>query len=324
MLNETQFHAVVRRAVLAPSAHNTQPARWALRGDVLLIGADPAAYLEVGDPTLRDAGLSCGAAVEATVLALSAVGIRADVEDLWEEDDQSSLPGHRLVARLRLTAGAEPDGLHAQLEQRFTWRGMFDAGAEIHGWDREDAVMVTDPARRGWLAALNDTVSLPIMNQRPFRRELVSWMRMLRWNPRYAHDGMSREAMGMSLPEALAAPLALGPLWPVLGRWGLTNGLVAEAEATVSAPIIACFHRPATESPVASGRAYLRMGLEAASLGLAGWPMAALSDDAESNAEICTRLGIGAERRLVQVIRFGKATGAAPPRARRPLGELIL
>lgn len=324
MLDRAGFEAVVRRAALAPSTHNTQPARWRLSGDEVLIGADPAAYLPVGDPTHRDAGLSCGAALEATMLALSAVGIGAEVTDGWEANDTATLPGLRLAARLRLSDGAAVDGLHAQLERRFTWRGLFAPGADLFGWDRQDAVIVTDAARRDWLAALNDRVSLEIMGQRPFRRELVRWMRLRRGHPRHAHDGLSREAMRMSPVEALAAPLALGPLWGPLGLVGATRGLVAEAEATRSAPVIACFHRPAGESPVTSGRAYLRMGLEAASLGLSGWPMAALSDHPESNAEICARLGIGADRRLVQVIRFGKATGAPPPRARRPLGELVV
>jgi hypothetical protein len=129
--------------------------------------------------------------------------------------------------------------------------------------------------------------------------------------------------MRMSGFEAFAARFALGPLWPVLDRFGATAGLTAEAEATVSAPVIACFHRPADESPVTSGRAYLRMCLEAAALRMAGWPMAALSDHAVTRAEICEAYGIGPDRRLVQVIRFGVPSGPPPVRARRPLAEVF-
>ena len=78
------------------------------------------------------------------------------------------------------------------------------------------------------------------------------------------------------------------------------------------------------ENAVTSGRAYLRLCLEAADLGLAGWPMAAVSDQPQTNAEICASYGIGSDRRLVQVIRFGLPSAPRPPRARRPLGEVIL
>jgi hypothetical protein len=54
------------------------------------------------------------------------------------------------------------------------------------------------------------------------------------------------------------------------------------------------------------------MCLEAASLGRAGWPMAALADNAVTRAEIHERFGIPSDRTLVQAIRFGPLTGAAP------------
>jgi len=52
--------------------------------------------------------------------------------------------------------------------------------------------------------------------------------------------------------------------------------------------------------------------------------MAALADDPDTNAAICARLGLGDDRRLVQVVRFGEALVDAPQRARRPVPELII
>lgn len=155
------------------------------------------------------------------------------------------------------------------------------------------------------------------------RRELMHWMRLSARHPRHAFDGLGRTALCLSPAEALGARLALGPLWTLLDRLGLTSALTAEASATGSAAAIAALHRPAEESPLASGRAYLRLCLEAAQLGLAGWPLAALGDTPATNAAICARYGLGADRRLVQVIRFGRPTGPMPPRARRPLKEIL-
>ena len=56
---------MVAEANLAPSVHNTQPARWQFEGDVIRLYAHLESCLKVGDPEFRDAGLSCGAALEA-------------------------------------------------------------------------------------------------------------------------------------------------------------------------------------------------------------------------------------------------------------------
>lgn len=322
MKHET-LERVVRLARLAPSVHNVQPARWRQSGGAIEIACDPAVALRVGDPEGLDAGLSCGAAVEATVLALSMLGMAGEVTDLWPDEDRHTWRGMRMVARITTRPG-EKMPLADQLERRFTWRGVFAEGTpDLFGWSRADAVLVLDAPTRDWLAERNDSASLRIMQDRAFRDELLSWMRLSARHPRYAHDGLSRDAMRMGKGEARLAKLALGPLWPVLDKVGMTGALTAEAEATRSAPVIACFHRPGGESPVTMGRAYLRLCLEAAGLGLAGWPMAALSDHPVTRDEILERLAIDPDHRLVQVIRFGVPTGDPPPRARRPISELI-
>ena len=322
---DVDFRALVARAALAPTVHNTQPARWKRDGRGAWLAADLSVGLAHGDPLGLDLGLSCGAVAEAMVLALSEVGQSAAVTDLWANDDRQTLPGHRMAARIDWEPGGPVDELARQLEARFTHRGAFlpDPVALV-GWSRSDAVLVTDAAGKDWLAGLQDQAGLQVMQNRPFRRELLGWMRLTRLHRRYHFDGLGRESMRLNSVEAMAARLALGPLWPLFDRLGLTASLTAEAAATRSAQVVACFHRPATESPVTVGQAYLRLCLEAAALGLAGWPMAAASDDPPTNAAICARYGIGPDRRLVQVIRFGVASVAPPPRARRPVSEVIL
>ncbi|WP_368187457.1 hypothetical protein [Aestuariibius sp. HNIBRBA575] len=319
MLNDQSFRSVVARACLAPSVHNIQPTRWHRSDDGIDVFCDLTQSLPVGDPHHLDAGLSSGAAIEATVLALSEMGVSAQVEERW--DAHSDL---KPVAHIRLQSGLQ-DGLSRQLENRFTWRGKFaDQTPDLFGWSRSDTFVITDAKRRNWLAELNDQTSYRIMQNPAFRKELLSWMRLRDTHPRLGLDGMGREACQMSDLQARMAGLALGPLWGMLNLFGATKSITSEAEATKSAPVIAAFHQPTEASPIARGRAYLRMWLEATSLGFSGWPMAALSDDPSANAEICARLGIGADRDLVQVIRFGVAMGPPPARARRPLDELII
>ncbi len=324
MITDAQLREIVIRANLAPSVHNIQPARWRYDDGALLIAADPGLMLAAADPHGRNVGLSCGAAVEATVLALGDIGIGAKVTDTWEKDDRQTWRGFRLAAKLQLSKG-QADPLAARLEQRFTWRGAFAQSVpNLFGWSRGDTVLVLDQPSRHWLAERNDWASLQIMRQKPFRKELLHWMRLSQGHSRYAVDGLNRESLRMDNKTARAARWGLGPFWGLLDLVGATKGLTAEAEATRTAPVIACFHRPVDESPVTTGRAYLRLCLEATSLGFAGWPMAALSDYPQTNAEICDRYALGGDRLLVQVLRFGVPTGRPAPRVRRPLAELLL
>ncbi|SLN17742.1 hypothetical protein [Pseudooctadecabacter jejudonensis] len=321
MITDDIFHMCVGRAGLAPTVHNTQPARWTREGDVLSLFCDTNVGLAIGDPSGFDAALSCGAVLEGMVLALSVFGIGADVAYTNAETS----PGEGLVAVAHLTCREAPvDGLNTQLEQRFTWRGSFkQETANLFGWTRADTRLILPRKDRAWIAGQNDWASLQIMQDAAFRDELVGWMRLSDRHPRAGRDGMDRAVMRMSKFDARMAPLVLRHLWPMLNRFGLTKGLTAEAEMTLTAPVIALFHRDISENPVVSGRAYLRLCLEAASLGFAGWPMAALSDNMTTNARLCEAFGIGSDRRFIQAIRFGVPTGDAPPRARRPLAEVV-
>jgi nitroreductase len=321
MISQQIFEECVLRAGLAPSVHNTQPTRWVRDGDVLSLFCDTNTGVPVCDPTGADAALSCGAVLEAMVLALSAKEISARVT--LTSNDTAPHQGLVAVAHLELSPGLE-DGLHAQLERRFTWRGAFvEQPVALYGWTRPDMRLVLDHSSRAWLAERNDWASLQIMKQSAFRRELVSWMRLRDQHPRAGIDGMDRTALLMDKKQARVVRLSLLTLWPLLDLFGITRAMTAEKEATLTVPSIALFHRDIHENSVASGRAYLRMCLEAASLGLAGWPMAALATDSSTRDDIHNAFGIPSDRRLVQAIRFGVPTGDAPPRARRPLSEVL-
>ena len=117
--------AIVEEANLAPSVHNTQPARWLFRPGKIEIYADRSRFLKVGDPSFRDAGLSCGAAAEGTRLALAKRGIGvSEILDNWELP--TDLEGEfRRAAVLKFGGAAQPDDLEGQVKERFTWRGKF-------------------------------------------------------------------------------------------------------------------------------------------------------------------------------------------------------
>ncbi|MFT5065562.1 MAG: hypothetical protein ACJAXK_001944 [Yoonia sp.] len=324
LMDRDVFAQIVARAALAPSIHNAQPTRWRLNGDIILVVVDLSVTLPHVDPTDGGIALSCGAAVEATVLALSQAGYAATVQDVWAHNDRHSWSGHRIAVIISYLAGGAVDGLAIKLPARFTWRGAFSAASPaLYGWTRTDTAFVLDQPTKAWLAGLNDAASIGILRQAPFRKELLGWFRLSPDHPRAGYDGMNLAALGMTPRLGVKLRLGFGPLWPFLDMLGRTGPLTAEADVTQTAPVIACFHRPVGESPIASGRAYLRLLLEAAGLGFACWPMAALTDDTAAADQIMGQISIPPDRQLIQVIRFGVPTGPQPQRARCPLSELI-
>lgn len=334
MLTGDVLSKIVAVANLAPSVHNTQPARWSRDGKgALLVAADLSRHLAAGDPTYRDMGVSCGAAAEGTLMALAEHGVGvAAIEDLWPGNDRVSIPGHRLAARIVLKGDGVASALGGSVRHRSTWRSLFkpspvSAMRPLVSWAEaaDDVALARSPADIEMLAGLGDEAAMPFLRDDEFRRELVSWMRFSQTDPRYGSDGMNLEAMQMSRLEGWGARIVLGTrLFGALDAAGIARILTGEKAKTLSSSAIALFHRPADELPVATGQAFYRMWLFATGLGFAAWPMAALADD-EACAQLCARhFKIPDNRRLINVLRLGVASGPMPPKARLARTALII
>ena len=73
---------LLRYAVLAPSGHNTQPWRFVIEGESVLLYADRERRLPVADPDDRELTMSCGAALAQLLVAIHHFGLTAEVEEL--------------------------------------------------------------------------------------------------------------------------------------------------------------------------------------------------------------------------------------------------
>ena len=312
---------IVATANLAPSVHNTQPARWHVASDgSMLVMAELARHLPVGDPHRRDMGVSCGAAVEGTVMALADAGIGvAAVEDLWAVNDTVAFPGYRLAARIVPDGAAQSSPLSGHVVNRspggrISSRRRLMPAQALQAWakEAEDVTLAHAPGDIAMLAALADDAGMVFLRDRAFRRELVGWMRLARSDPRYDTDGLNLEALRMGALEGFGAKMVLGTgLFEAIDALGLGKALTGEKAKTLSATAIALFHRPREESPVESGRAFYRFWLNLTRLGFAAWPMAALADHA-GKRRICGRhFAIPPERRLINVLRAGVAGSSA-------------
>ena len=121
---------LVRVAARAPSLHNTQPWRFRVGEDAIVLYADRRRQLPE-DPDGREMLISCGAALYGLRLAMRSLGHLPEVE-LLPGRAGSRRAGAGPLARVRLGAAApitpEEQKLLAAVPHRHTHRGTFEPG----------------------------------------------------------------------------------------------------------------------------------------------------------------------------------------------------
>lgn len=332
---QSVIQSIAVSANLAPTVHNTQPVNWYADGDTLWLLADRQRFLTAADPEERDAGYSVGTALEGTVLALSSHNLAAvHVQELHGQAVES--PVHGFVAMARITVKEDnsmADPLSRFVTQRHTCRMGFlpidtSSSRQLMSLctSRNDVAIINRLDERERLSRLNDNASVRFMRNRPYRTELLDWMRLSDNHPYLLVDGLSKKALAMSTLDALGARVLLGTrCFDMVDHLGLTQVLISEHKATMSASAIICLHRPREESSVSSGRALYRLWLSLTALGLSAWPMASVVDDSEAHTKLSNWQSLDSSRRWIAALRVGLSpTKFNPHRVRRAAEKLVL
>lgn len=322
------LHQLVAGAMLAPSVHNVQPARWRVTGDDTIdLFEDMRTRLTVGDPRRNDAGISLGAAAEGLRLAASRHRLSVERYEAPLHIDEALLPVARYVL---VPADARPDPLAGQVEARASWRGDF---APVSTADRDgaqrlagaDSAVIINPETLREAARIFDAASYDIVRDPGFRSELRGWMRFTRRHPRWDRDGLNAAAMALGRIEAIGAAVVLGPAFGILDRIGAAPGLLAEGKKVAAAAGLVVFHRPDTETPFASGAHFYRLWLRIEAAGFGAAVLAALADDPTAARRIAQMASVPEGHRVVSAFRIGRRpAGATMSRARRGLAEILV
>ena len=324
---------LVAEACRAPSAHNTQPARWRFTADgSAWLFEDPSRRLVVGDPTGRDQMVALGAALEGMHLALSRRGLALSEPQPAGAMD-SAPAGLRLVARAAIQRGPGTDPLAEQVLRRRTYRGRFAAAstealATLRAVVDRSAgiVLIVEPGTIRTLALEADRASAAALAQRRYQTELYGWIRFGRHDANWTRDGLSADCLGWSTLERVAARGLFRPgPFALLARLGLHRALVAEAGRIGTAAALAIVTRPPGTLDLAAGRRLYRFWLEITAAGFAAQPMSSLVDDPASVARVRALAGVSPTVELVNVL----AVGTASPEwhavsARLPPQELLV
>lgn len=313
----------------APSAHNTQPARWTAdaEGRVVLL-EDLSRWLSAGDPTRRDHELSLGAAWEGLDLALGRWRLAlGDPEPLHRETG----PGVRPFARAHLVPWGGADPLADAVPRRRTWRGRFPSpsAATRRALTRALApftgtARIDDRAGVTRLARLYDRCLVDALTGPDVLRELRSWMRLSSPEVRSTKDGLTAPTLLVPTAAATLVGSLLRPRpFAALRALGLARRTVSEARATRSAAAVVILGRRPDESLLACGRRLYRVWLGLTMEGLAACPMSALLD-VDEGREAVRDLALEDGPLPFAVLRVGPAPAKRIPESPRLPPDLLL
>lgn len=316
-----------RHAILAPNPHNRQP--WLIRlegADTALITCDPDKRLPETDPFDRQILMGFGTFIELAAIAASHRGYRIDVETFPQGEPQPRLDT-RPIARLRFVrdAAVAPDPLFGAIGKRHTSREVFTGpptAAQIVALAAEGAHVIADEAL---LAPLRTIAVAAITRELTLPHTWMESVRLLRIGASEidAHpDGLAlsgplieaTSALGLTTSAALADPNSIA----------FRTGLDQQQRTCGSIPAAIWIATPdnSRSAQLSAGRAYARVSLCAASLGLSMQPLSQSLQEypemAELYAQVNHLLGVAAPQRLQMLARVGVGP-AVPPAARYSL-----
>jgi nitroreductase len=312
----------VRYAILAPSSHNTQPWRFVINGDELLVCADRTRSLPNIDPYDRELIISCGAALFNLRVALA----QFDVPVAITTFPQSTEPD--VVARVTFPdsgpALKDLAALFDAITRRATNRGPFiaedvpDAVAERLRLAAEaegvDVAFARTLGARARIAALVAEADQRQFDDPRFRRELASWI-----HPSRSDDGMPASSQGFSALSNVRTRIAA----MTIRTFDVGNGVAAAHEGLArGSPLLVALSTPMdnNEAWLTAGMGLQRLLLAATIEHYSTSYFNQTTEVAELRDRLTSELQITGHPQLL--IRVGRGS-AVPHSPRRPIADVL-
>jgi nitroreductase len=265
---EDKIRFWLRYAILAPSAHNTQPWQFNITGNNLQISRDEVHTLKRGDPTLRETTLGIGACIENFHIAARHWHFDVQVKSLLFTVNDKEI-ANMIISESQSKASFFD--IFPGIQKRHTNRGFYDStplnaetlnALHIPLEPEVELFFITDEAVRSRIADLvgrgtNIALGMPVM-----KRELAELVFRVEENPT---TGMVVEALTESPPHDQS-----GSDW-VLQSLDSKKEAVMWKDAFLTSPlhvVVGTLH-DGPEAWLAAGRVMERLLVVSANLGLA-------------------------------------------------------
>lgn len=317
---ETALLEAVRRSILAPSSHNTQPWLFRIGKDFVEIHADRRRSLPVVDPEDRELVMSCGAALFNLRLGVRHAGYAVHCDLLAEHG--SGLLARVSVGQRSPVSSAEEALFQAILRRRTNRRPFEDRAippgiaADLETAARaEGALLTVLDSEAKYLAAELAAEGDRIQAADPeFRRELAAWVHSDRAQ---SNDGIPAGSFGVPAIASFVFPLILRTF-----DWG--DGQAAkDRQLAEGSPMLAVLST-SEDGPRAwleAGQGLERVLLTATAAGLSASFLNQPIEVSALRPRLAALAGIAGKPQLLLRIGYGSEAHAAP---RRPLSEVLM
>ena len=320
-IDEARF--AVRYAILAPSSHNTQPWRFIVSGDELLVCADRTRSLPTIDPFDRELIISCGTALLNLRVALAYFEVPVEITTFPQSSDPD------IVARIVFPASGprlrDLAELFNAITKRTTNRGPF-SGEDVPAAVVErfklaarsegvDVAFAEELAQRERLATLIAKADRRQFDDPRFRRELASWIHPLRSN-----DGMPAASQGLRALTDAATPIVA----MAIRTFDLGTGVAAaHKELARGSPLLVVLSTPMdnNEGWLAAGLGLQRLLLVATNEGYSASYLNQPIEVADFRTELAKELSIDGYPQLLLRVGRGRPASRSP---RRAISEVLI
>jgi hypothetical protein len=324
--------SLVAAAILAANPHNTQPWRFTVDGDTVVVSPDRTRALPATDPTDAELITGLGCAVENLAVAAAAAGKSVAVETR-----QGS-------ARVVLQTGdtAEDADLFGALTERHTNRGPYETDRSL-----PDGTLATGAARLGslplvnltWLEGLQrDTfgdlvvsATEAVVADREQSAEINQWWRATRAQIMAHRDGMTLDAQGLPPVTTFLAKLLPPTSQQQNDAAWLRNTENVHVKTAAAYGLLSVEDPQSMQARLQVGRAYQRLHLWATTIGLGMQPLNQVTERIARDLSLGRTSPFAAPLRALTpagqttlfAFRIGVPTVTARRSPRRPLSDVI-
>lgn len=342
-IGEASSINLVRAAILAANAHDTQPWLFCVFPDRIDIMADERRNLGMMDPFRREMHLSLGCAIENMTIAARAGGYDTRVYPL-PGSLTDKVRGPRLAARIELRRGPrEVSPLAMAIAKRHTNRAAYDGDRPLGeaftrlrqvatGDNRVQVVWFTDTKVKAEFVAATVAATEAIVADPEMIADSDAWFRASDMDIEAHRDGPTLYAAGLS-PFTLFLARLMPSVSPARAHqtW-IDNTREIQLASAAGFGAIAVRDLYDREQALAAGRLWQRLHLTAVTLGLAMQPLNQLPERIDRERRLGkapVTMGVLAsllrepDRRATFTFRFGWPLRSAPASPRRDLSAVL-
>jgi ribosomal protein L7Ae-like RNA K-turn-binding protein len=309
---EEKLTFLLNYAILAPSSHNSQPWKFNVTNDSILVFADKSRRLQVADADQRELFISLGCALENLIVAADHFGYNSSVAYFPGEED--------LVAKVVLQPAANSSGdprLFSAILSRQTNRNPYEPRTISQG-DLETIKSLSSDAN----------VSIFISSDSVVKKSFLDLV--VQANGIQYSDANFKSELGHWLGQGVMGPTGVQAKMAQLAVVFLDVGPEqTEKDALLinSSPYLGFISTANNDSisSVKAGRTLEHFWLCATALGVSLHPMSQALETAQTKANLTDLLPAqSGTRQVQQAFRLGYANPSTEHSTRRPLQEVLI